>query len=337
FHHIWLRDHCLCKECLNPATHQREVDILKLQLNMAPPKVRVVSDTVELLWSDGHATDYKSSWLAQHAYKGNKKLRVKEELFLWDKERINSTTLPEFSFDAVTTNKKDLFEISKAIIKYGFAFVNDTPTELSAVEKLAKSLGCFVRETHFGRLWAFSNEVMDHADTAYTSGFLHAHNDNTYYTSPAGLQMLHCVHHDGKGGESLLVDGFNAANELKKEHPGAYTFLTTKVLPYRYIDSERHLKAFGPTIELDPFSKDFHQIRYNHYDRAVIDCLESDDVPSYYKAIQAYAEILRRPESEYWFKLVPGQLMVMGNWRVMHGRNRFTGRRDMQGCYVDKD
>lgn len=50
-------------------------------------------------------------------------------------------------------------------------------------------------------------------DTAYTSEFLEPHTDNTYFTEPAGIQALHMLSHtEGSGGESSLIDGFNAAS-----------------------------------------------------------------------------------------------------------------------------
>ncbi len=36
-------------------------------------------------------------------------------------------------------------------------------------------------------------------------------------------------------------------------------------------------------------------------------------------------------------KLEPGQVLVVDNWRVMHGRTGFKGHRILTGCYVDRD
>src|SRR4051812_15833390 len=52
-------------------------------------------------------------------------------------------------------------------------------------------------------------------DTAYTSEAIGPHTDTTYFTDPVRLQMFHLLsHEDGVGGESLLVDGYKAAEEL---------------------------------------------------------------------------------------------------------------------------
>jgi hypothetical protein len=36
------------------------------------------------------------------------------------------------------------------------------------------------------------------------------------------LQVFHCLHHNSEGGETLLVDGFRAAYDLKQTHPESF-------------------------------------------------------------------------------------------------------------------
>ena len=35
--------------------------------------------------------------------------------------------------------------------------------------------------------------------------------------------------------------------------------------------------------------------------------------------------------------LKPGQLLIFNNWRVLHGRSEFSGKRKMSGCYINKE
>ena len=37
------------------------------------------------------------------------------------------------------------------------------------------------------------------------------------------------------------------------------------------------------------------------------------------------------------FKLRPGRLLLVDNWRVLHGRTAFIGRRELCGCYLPRD
>ena len=34
--------------------------------------------------------------------------------------------------------------------------------------------------------------------------------------------------------------------------------------------------------------------------------------------------------------LQPGSVLLLNNWRVMHGRTGFEGARSMTGCYVSR-
>ena len=97
------------------------------------------------------------------------------------------------------------------------------------------------------------------------------------------------------------------------------------------------MKAKGPIIELDPFNGTISRIRFNNYDMQTLDCLNYEDVAQFYKALKAFTALTCDPENQLWFKLVPGLLLIMGNWRVLHGRSSFTGKRSMQGCYVNGD
>jgi len=40
---------------------------------------------------------------------------------------------------------------------------------------------------------------------------------------------------------------------------------------------------------------------------------------------------------EYWTMLVPGRAVIFDNWRVLHGRSAFKGKRTMCGAYIGID
>lgn len=340
FHNIWLRDHCQCKQCYNSDTHQKEFNILDVPLDIQPTNVSIndQNNQVAIKWPDSHETSFDAEWLKQHSYHGDTKpLNHKEEPFLWDKKTIESNMPCGFDFAKVLSDDDELFTLFQGIIRYGFAFVDNTPTEVRAIAEMATKLGGFVRETHYGKLWEFSNEVMEHADTAYTADYLRGHVDGTYFTNPAGLQMLHCVGHEGTGGMNLLVDGFFAAEKLRKDDKDSFDFLSSTTLPFHYKSEKLHLKAHGPIIELDPFDGGISQIRFNNYDMEPLDCIKYGDIPQYYKALRTFTGLTCAPENQLWFKLVPGLLLIMGNWRLLHGRSSFTGKRTMHGCYINGD
>ena len=188
---------------------------------------------------------------------------------------------------------------------------------------------------------------MSHGDLAYSNQALPAHTDTTYFTDPAGLQIFHCLHHDGEGGESLLVDGFYAASKLT---PAAYATLKRLKIPTHASGNSNHLlrPASHTTLAHDEHGR-LAQVRWNNEDRGILGPgWTSQDISDWYAAAREYEGIVRSPEAEYWTKLRPGTVVgechtpaeltiVIDNWRVMHGRAAFTGSRRMCGAYVGAD
>ena len=64
--------------------------------------------------------------------------------------------------------------------------------------------------------------------------------------------------------------------------------------------------------------------------------MDADDAEEFYGAIRAWSETLRRRESEYWEQLVPGKALIFDNWRVLHGRAAFDGKRRLCGAYISR-
>lgn len=59
----------------------------------------------------------------------------------------------------------------------------------------------------------------------------------------------------------------------------------------------------------------------------------------FYRAYRAFAGILAEPTRATRFALRPGDLLIVDNRRVLHGRTAFagSGARWLQGCYADRD
>lgn len=77
--------------------------------------------------------------------------------------------------------------------------------------------------------------------------------------------------------------------------------------------------------------------RFNPYDRAPLRTVPPEDMAHFYDSYEALTNIIRRQESEFWIKLKPGMVLLVDNWRVMHGRSGFTGKRVICGCYLPRD
>ncbi|CAG8443337.1 13319_t:CDS:2 [Gigaspora rosea] len=224
--------------------------------------------------------------------------------------------------------------------EFGFCFIDDVPHAVKETEELAKRI-CFIRETHYGGFWDFTADL-EHGDTAYTTLPLRAHTDNTYFTDPSGLQMFHLIEFDGKGGSSLLVDGFYVARQLRTKSPTAYETLSTITIPTHSAGDPNTLIQPTPNgypiLNHDPLlNNSLYQIRYNNDDRSTMNHLESEQVLEFYDALRKWNSLLKDKHNEYWFQLKPGRVVIFDNWRVLHGRDKFSGHRRLIGCYLNWD
>jgi trimethyllysine dioxygenase len=168
------------------------------------------------------------------------------------------------------------------------------------------------------------------------SDYLAGHNDNTYFNDAAGLQILHCILDDCTGGENFLIDGFQVAAKLKVNHPDIYHRLTTTRVPAEFIENGRHHTSCSPIIHLDPLTNEPSQIRFNDADRAPLNTLKPSEIRCFYRDLKFLAKEFGSEENQIAFKLKPGRVMIFDNWRVLHGRMAYTGRRTMSGSYVSR-
>lgn len=192
-----------------------------------------------------------------------------------------------------------------------------------------------VQKTLFGEMFTFSDNK-DHNDSAYTKEFLGAHTDNTYFNDAAGLQVFHCTQHNGTGGETLLVDGFKAINDLKIKNASSYQRLCETPIPAQYLEEGQNHEYCAPIIKPNLITGKPEQIRFNVYDRSCLNTLPIDKIGQFYSDFRLLASEIHSPVNEWWFKLNPGTILFIDNWRVLHGRAQYTGKRVMTGCYVSR-
>ena len=129
------------------------------------------------------------------------------------------------------TDDQALLSYLSNFSRFGFSVLSGVPLELGHVKKLQNRIA-FERLTHYGS--GYTVEVKEKpSNIAYTHHRLGFHSDLTHYDYMPGVRLteryhvsylvigrfqsifLHClVQHTGKGGESLLVDGFKARKTL---------------------------------------------------------------------------------------------------------------------------
>jgi gamma-butyrobetaine dioxygenase len=282
---------------------------------------------------DGASANFAAVWLRDHALDDASRAERRPVRRLWDKALTAS--LPSGRYAEVAEGGRALAAWLGQVQELGFALLTGVPAEPGMVCRVIELFG-HVRETNYGRLFDVVS-VENPANLAYTGLALGNHTDNPYRDPAPQLQLLHCLEAAADGGESIVVDGFFATERLRREWPDDFALLTRHAVPFRYVEKGRvDLRCAAPLIELDTEGA-VRAVRYNNRSAAPFD-LPEDAVAPYYRACRRFARLLHDADAIVGFKLAPGDLFIVDNQRVLHGRRGFAaGRRHLQGAYADKD
>ncbi|TVY82095.1 Trimethyllysine dioxygenase [Lachnellula suecica] len=351
---FWLRDNCRCSQCVNPDTMQRALETFSIPQNILPSEVVTEDAGLSIKWgNDSHASLYPWDWIMKHRTQFSP-LLDKENVPIqkddpdprhvyWGAE-IEAEP-PSVQYDEIMADDNGVGAWTDKIRKYGFCYVDGCPVDPKKTEELLERIS-FVRVTHYGGFYDFTSDLTM-KDTAYTTLALPAHTDNTYFTDPAGLQMFHLLSHtDGEGGASLLVDGFHAASVLKAECHHSHTALSRTPITWHASGNEgititpaKKFPVFNYGDAKDGDEPRLQQVRWNNDDRGVVALRENGGMGAekWYNAARKWDETLRRKDMQYWAQLKPGRPLIFDNWRVLHGRSVFTGKRRMCGGYINHD
>jgi gamma-butyrobetaine dioxygenase len=339
FHAVWLRDNCQDERSRHPGNGQRLFDILDLPADLRLTRAEPTADGegLEVVFApEDHATRFPAGWLRARRYEEVERKApgwLPDEVEPWGREL--GDTLPSLTFEAISRDERALERWLGWVARYGFAVMTGAPRESGTVTRIVELFG-FVRETNYGRLFDVRSEA-DPINLAYTGLGLQVHTDNPYRDPVPGLQLLHCLSNAAEGGDSVVVDGFRAALTLKDERPEAFALLAHHPVRFAYANPTTRLEAKAPMLGLS-VEGELVEVRFNNRSLAGVEA-PGEAMAAYYAAYRALAEILERPEHEVVFKLLPGDLFIVDNRRVLHGRKAFTsaGGRHLQGCYADRD
>ncbi len=331
----WLRDNCHCAACRHPGNGQKLYEIVDLPDNLQVAAAEVMADgDLQVRWSDGHLSAYSDAWLRDHALPEAARRARRVTPTLWT--RALGAQLPMADWSALQSDPAAELAWLEQYTALGFGLLRQVPCEPGMVAQVGDRLG-FVRVTNYGRLFDVKS-VPNPTNLAYTAVGLGVHSDNPYRHPSPGVQLLHCLESEAPGGDTLLVDGFHAAEILRREDSAAFELLCRIPMNFRYADANTDLQARHTLIATDMDGV----LRAVHFNNRSADWLDApaDVTQAWYQAYRAFGRILKRPELELVFRLEPGDCVVLQNDRTLHGRTAFDpglGRRHLQGCYIDGD
>jgi gamma-butyrobetaine dioxygenase len=331
-HPLWLRERCKDPASIDPKTQQRLQDPSDFDLDVTLVSVsQPLPGTYRVKFSDGHEASFSAEEiLAEAALTPNSHDCPAPRL--WDGTLAD---LPRARWRA-DPGEAELSSWLEAFLTLGFVIFEGVPAEPGMVLKLGAVFG-FTRETNFGALFNVRSTPSAN-DLAYTSLALDPHTDNPYRAPVPGIQLLHCLVNETSGGLSTLVDGFAVAQALRERHPQAFATLASTPVRFKYIDVDTELTASAPLIELD-LGGDLKAIHFSPR-LDFVPLFARERLEAYYRARQLFDHRLRAPDFEIRFLLKAGDLVMLDNCRLLHGRTAFDpseGLRHLQGCYIDGD
>jgi gamma-butyrobetaine dioxygenase len=331
-HPLWLRERCRDPETFDLRTGQRLADPSDLDLEMSLTSVAEAAPGLfRVRFSDGHEADFTACDILAEAELGPGEHDIPTPR-LWD---ASLTSLPRAQWSARPSDAQ-LASWMTDFLEYGFLIFSGVSTAPRTILQVATTFG-FTRETNFGALFEVRS-VPAATDLAYTALPLDPHTDNPYRSPVPGVQLLHCLANETSGGLSTLVDGFAAAAALRARDAVAFELLARTPVRFRYRDDTTDLVASVPPIELDATGL----VQAVHFSPRLdfVPLGPPQDLSAYYRARRAFDHLLRSPAFEIRFRLDTGELLIMDNRRLLHGRTGFDpaqGLRHLQGCYIDID
>ena len=341
YHSTWLRDNALDSKTRDKNNGQRLISISDIPVNTfiksASIDGRNKSITLKFL-PDKKEVKFSFKWLEVNAYdkkSNNSEIWINSNLKVWSNATMKN--VPVINYKNAKSNKKLLLKWLKSLHRYGFAKMTGCEKKSGTVTKIAKLFG-YVRETNYGK-WFDVKSKTNAVNLAYTNLGLQAHTDNPYRDPVPTMQILHCIKKSTKGGDSKVVDGFNAALKLKKKNKKYFNLLSKYCSRFEFKGKKNvHLKSRFPMIGLAP-DNELIAIHFNNRSIAPIIDVPYHDMLNYYKAYRKFSNIINDPKMAITFKLNPGDCFIVDNTRVLHARTAYfrDGSRWLQGCYVDKD
>ncbi len=330
-HPFWLRERVNGDSFIDKKTQQRLFDPTELEGNIKIDNLNLSGDCLEITFNDGAHTKLEIQNILKE-FSNISDVKYIEKI-KWDS---SFTGLNNFEFKNNFFEEEEMYNALKDFYQYGFVLFKKVPTKDNFIVNFANSIGS-IRRTNFGEYFNVKSKPNPN-DLAYTSLPLALHTDNPYRNPVPCIQMLHCIVNEVKGGLSTLVDGYTVTEKLKKDFPEHYKILTQIKVRFKFIDQSVVLEDWAEMIQLDEFGK-FKQVRFSPR-LDFVPLMDKEKLELYYSARKKISELYNSDKYKIEFRLQPGDLLMMDNHRLLHGRTTYDaneGNRFLQGCYIDYD
>ena len=344
FHFVWLR-----QQYFHPAIGRPDQcpgDTFRLPDEPESVRVRtcrIDDDMLVIVWDNDDAeTRHELGWLRNNAYDHDLRTARKLKCVPW--VGAQAEQFMWHSWDAVLADDGALWELYADVRDRGFARVAGAPVKEGEVAKLGERFGP-LRASDYGTVSNIMTTPKVNPERYVGTGSgatmrIAPHTDEPWRYGPPGLLFhfgFQCT--PSGGGASILVDGLLAAERLRENDPTSFEFLAT--VPLRFAGLRNPQERFIATARLIATDQegDIMGVRYNDRTFGLQDLPEHLIEPAY-RALRAFAKELYAEDLPYEHLLLPGEVHIFDNHRILHARQSFdeqAGIRRLQTCSVDRE
>ena len=146
----------------------------------------------------------------------------------------------------------------------------------------------------------------------------------------------------------MLLDGFQVAEHIRQTYPDYFTLLSKVSIPYHlsYKDGTYCSRKIIFPVNEEGVVVDVY---LNHDDRRPLDnqsqieiqsasgCNPDEAVVRFYDAIRHLHSLIYGDQFVHELTLAPGQLLVINNHRLFHGKKEFIGYRKLCGAIINRE
>ena len=334
---LWLREFSPDLGTIHPLTREQVIMLIDLPEDLRAAAAEVLSDgSLAVTWHpEGLVSRYHPGWL--WAYRPEAPAVGLPARRLWEPGRAQHKPLTRVDGSAIRAGDEAALRTwLTAIHVDGLSMVEHLPLAPDVVPEIPRLIGC-LRNSNFGEVWEVRSRP-DADSNAYTAVALAAHNDLCTREYVPGLQFLFCLHNSCAGGDSIFVDGYAVAQQLRAESPESFDVLATVAVPFgtRNRDSDHRFQA--PVLELDT-AGEIATVRYTWWLRNPMSG-DTATIKAFYAAFKRFQRLANHSGNQLHLRLRPGDLACFDNRRVLHGRTAFdpaSGRRWLRGCYSERE
>jgi gamma-butyrobetaine dioxygenase len=335
---VWLRDNCPCAQCRAPSSGQRFNAWPTVRHAMSHVASSSVSDdALTVRWADAHVSVFSLAWLAANAYDAHTPLLAAQETRAWTGVDL-AGGLPAVQYADVMRDDRGLYPMLQHLAATGVVVVNGAPTRDGVVGPLAERIA-YLQRTLYGA--TFHVKVLPNPhNAAYSATPLPLHIDLCYYESPPGLQFLHFIATECRGGANQFVDMRAAAERLRQRQPAAFATLLRAKFTFHFRDANNWMYYRRPLIAVDSETDAVVETYWSPPWRGPLR-VPFDDVEATYDAVGHFDAIVNGDaDLHHTVRFDAGQVVVFNNRRIAHSRLPFEsqdGVRHAEGTYVSLD